>query len=85
VNPAFQSANKLASLTVAFKTIFNVQGDTARVYFECHLFNVAIDPQTGDPAWTGFSHVAFNGATRKINGGWLFANANLTIAPVPVP
>jgi hypothetical protein len=85
VNPAFQPSNKLVSLTAAYKTLFNVHGDTARVYFECHLFNVAIDPGTGNPAWKAVSHVAQNGAARKVHGHWRFSHATLTIPPVPTP
>jgi len=85
VAPAFQPSNKLVSLTPAYKTFFDVHGDTASIYFECHLFNVAIDPETGNPAWTAAGHVAFHGATRKVKGRWLFAQINVTTAPVPIP
>jgi hypothetical protein len=85
VAAAFQPSNKLVSLTPAYKTFFDVHGDAARIYFECHLFNVAIDPETGNPAWTAAGHVAFNGATRKVKGRWLFAQSNVTTAPVPTP
>jgi hypothetical protein len=85
VNPAFQPSNKLVSLTAAYKIVFKVHGDSAGVYFECHLFNVAIDPGTGNPAWKAVGHVAQNGAARKVHGRWRFAHANLTIPPVPTP
>jgi hypothetical protein len=82
---SFQPANKFVSLAPAYKTQFNIQGQVAGVYFECHYFNVAIDPATGTPFWTAASHVVFNGGARKVEGRWLFAYANAPAAGIPIP
>jgi hypothetical protein len=54
------------------------------VYFECHYFNVAIDPAS-KPLWTAASHANFNGSARKVNGRSLFSYADAAAPPVPVP
>ena len=82
---SFQPANKFVSLAPSYKTSFDIHGKRANVYFECHYFNVAIDPNTGNPFWTAASHASFNGATRKVDGHWLFSYAIGGIAPVPIP
>ncbi len=82
---AFQAANKFVALTPSYKESFDVHGDTATVYFECHYFNVAIDPATQRPLWTAASHASFNGLARKVNGRWLFSYAIGAVPPVPIP
>jgi hypothetical protein len=85
LSPAFQATNKLVALTPSYKELFNVRGNTAAVYFECHYFNVAIDPATQRPFWTAVSHASFNGLARKVDGRWLFSYANGAVPPVPIP
>jgi hypothetical protein len=85
LSPAFKAANKLVALTPSYKEFFDVHGNTAAVYFECHYFNVAIDPATQSPSWTAVSHASFNGLARKVDGRWLFSYANGAVPPVPVP
>jgi len=85
LSPAFQATSKLVALTPAYKEFFNVQGNTAAVYFECHYFSVAIDPATQRPFWTAVSHASFNGLARKVDGRWLFSYANGAVPPVPIP
>jgi len=85
VSGAFQPANKFVALTPSYKEAFVIHGNTATVYFECHYFNVAIDPATEKPLWTAVAHAAFIGSARKINGRWLFSYANAPVPPVPVP
>jgi hypothetical protein len=85
-----QAANKLVSLTPAFKTKYVPVKDAngqwrSSVYFECHYFDVSLDAATGLPNWTAKSHVDFNGEARKIDGRWLFTYATSTSVPVPVP
>jgi hypothetical protein len=85
VSGSFQPANKFVSLAPAFLTEFGVHGNTATVYFQCHYFNVAINPATGKPFWTAASHLVFDGTTSKIHGTWLFSHANVPVAGVPTP
>ncbi|HWX33807.1 MAG TPA: hypothetical protein VNZ53_41060 [Steroidobacteraceae bacterium] len=82
---SFKPANKFVSLAPSYKTSFDVHGNTATVYFECHYFNVAIDPATGKPLWTAASHVAFDGSAEKVQGTWLFSHANGPVAGIPIP
>jgi len=82
---SFQAANKLISLAPAYKTSFDIQGNKAAVYFECHFFNVAVDANTGKPLWTAASHLTFNGLALKVDGQWKFAFGKATIPPVPLP
>jgi hypothetical protein len=82
---SFQPQNKFVSLAPAYKTQFDVQGNTASVYFECHYFNVATDPTTVNPLWTAASHVTFDGSASKVNGNWLFSQANAYKPGVPIP
>ena len=85
VAASFQPANKLISLGPSYKTSFDIQGNTAVVYFECHYFNVAIDPNSGKPFWTGAAHITFNGLARKVHGQWKFAFNHAAVPPVPLP
>jgi hypothetical protein len=82
---SFKMANKFVSLAPSYKTSFHIHGDTSTVYFECHYFNVAIDPGTGKPLWTAASHLAFDGSAQKVEGTWLFSHANGPVAGVPIP
>jgi hypothetical protein len=85
-----QATNKWVSLTPAFKTKFvPVKGNdgqwTSSVYFECHYFDVSLDPTTGQPRWTGKSHVNLVGEAKKIEGRWKLTSASASAVPVPVP
>ena len=82
---SFRLANKFVSLAPAYKTRFDIHGNTAKVYFECHYFNVATDPVTGKPLWTQASHIQFDGRAVKEEGRWLFSYADAPAAGVPVP
>jgi hypothetical protein len=82
---SFQQANKFVSLAPSYLTNFNIHGNTSTVYFQCHYFNVAIDPNTNKPLWTSVSHVVFDGSAKKVHGSWLFSHANSPVAGVPVP
>ena len=82
---SFQAANKLISLAPAYKTSFDIQGNRAAVYFECHFFNVAVNPTTGKPLWTPASHLTFDGLALKVGGGWKFAFSEVGVASVPLP
>ena len=84
-----QPANKLVSLTPAFKTKYvPVKTDgqwTSSVYFECHYFDVSLNPATGQPSWTAKSHVNLYGEAKKIDGRWLLTRVSSSAVGVPVP
>lgn len=89
VGGSWQPANKFISLSPAYNTKFvPVKKDgqwTSSVYFECHYFNVALNPATGQPFWTAVSHVDLDGEASKIDGRWLLTQASGAAVPVPVP
>ena len=90
VAPAFQPANKFVSLSPAYKTKFVPGRDDSgqwksSVYFECHYFDVSLNPATGLPLWTAKSHVDLDGEARKIDGRWLLTYVSSSAVPVPVP
>jgi hypothetical protein len=85
-----QPANKFVSLSPAYKTKFvPVRGNDGQwkssVYFECHYFDVSLNPATGLPFWTVKSHVNLDGEARKTDGRWLLTQASASAVPVPVP
>ena len=84
-----QAANKFVSLSPAFKTKYvPVRTDgqwTSSVYFECHYFDVSLNPATRQPFWTAKSHVYLNGEAEKIEGQWLLTRASTSAVGVPVP
>ena len=62
-------ANKFVSLSPAYKTKYVPIKDagewTSSVYFECHYFDVSLNPATGQPFWTAKSHVSLDGEAQK--------------------
>ena len=84
-----QQANKFVSLSPAYKTKYVPVEDagqwTSSVYFECHYFDVSLNPATGLPFWTAKSHAALTGEAQKINGRWLLTHATASTPGVPVP
>ncbi|HTR66569.1 MAG TPA: hypothetical protein VMH85_12395 [Terriglobales bacterium] len=90
VSGGLQQANKFVSLSPAYKTKYVPvkTGDgqwKSSVYFECHYFDVSLDPATGLPSWTAKSHVNLNGEARKIHGRWLLTKVSSSAVSVPVP
>jgi hypothetical protein len=90
VSGGLQAANKFVSLSPAFKTKFvPVKDDDGQwkssVYFECHYFDVSLNPATGQPFWTAKSHVDLDGEAEKIDGRWLLTRATSSAVGVPVP
>jgi hypothetical protein len=90
VSGGLQPTNKFVSLSPAYKTKFvPVKGRNGRwkssVYFECHYFDVSLDPATGQPFWTAKSHVALDGEAKKVDGRWLLTHVSSSAVPVPVP
>lgn len=85
-----QAANKFVSLSPAYKTKFVPVRDEedqwkSSVYFECHYFDVSLNPATGQPFWTAKSHVDLDGEARKIDGRWLLTRVTSSAVPIPVP
>jgi hypothetical protein len=90
VSGGLQQANKFVSLSPAYKTKFAPLRDRdgnwkASVYFECHYFDVSLDPTTSLPLWAAKSHVDLNGEAKKIDGRWLFTHVSSSVVSVPVP
>src|SRR6202161_1225450 len=85
-----QQTNKFVSLSPAYKTKYvPVKDDdgqwTSSVYFECHYFDVSLNPATSLPFWTAKSHVDLDGEARKIDGRWLLTRVTSSAVGVPVP
>ncbi len=84
-----QAANKLVSLAPEYKTKFVPVYEDGRwkssVYFECHFFDVSLNPATGLPFWTAKSHLELDGVAKKINGKWLLTQASSATAGIPIP
>ena len=85
-----QQTNKFVSLSPAYKTKYVPVKDydgqwKSSVYFECHYFNVALNPATGQPFWTAVSHVDLDGEAKKIDGRWLLTKVSSSAVSVPVP
>jgi hypothetical protein len=85
-----QQMNKFVSLSPAFKTKYVPVRDEdgqwkSSVYFECHYFDVSLDPTTGQPSWTAKSHLDLDGEAKKINGRWLLTRVSSSVVGVPVP
>ena len=90
VSGGLQPTNKWVSLTPAYKTKFVPVRDRdgqwkSSVYFECHYFDVSLDPTTGLPLWAAKSHVDLDGEARKIKGRWLLTKVTSSAVSVPVP
>ena len=81
----FQPANRFVSLAPSYKTEILASGSDANIYFQCHFFNVAPNPATGQPLWAATVHLAFNGTATKPGNQWLFSSANVQLVSVPLP
>ena len=84
-----QQANRFVSLSPEYKTKFvPVYEDgqwKSSVYFECHYFDVSLNPATGLPFWTAKSHVDLDGVAKKINGKWLLTQVSSSAVGIPIP
>ena len=90
VSGGMQIANKFVSLSPAYKTKYVPVKDNdgqwkSSVYFECHYFDVSLDPTTGLPLWAAKSHVDLDGEAKKIDGRWLLTKVSSSAVSVPVP
>jgi hypothetical protein len=55
------------------------------VDFECHYFDVSLNPATGLPFWTAKSHVDLDGVAKKIDGKWLLTQVSSATVGIPIP
>ncbi len=90
VSGGMQQDNKFVSLSPAYKTKYvpvKEHGNQwkSSVYFECHYFDVSLNPATGQPFWTAKSHVDLDGEAKKIDERWLFTRVSSSAVGVPAP
>ena len=83
VSAPFQPANRFVSLAPSYKTTFSIHGATATGHFECHFFNVAINPNTGLPLWAPVQHLGADMLARNEGGQWRFSY--LIVSPTGIP
>lgn len=74
---SFQPGNRFISLSPTYKIHFDILGNTASVYFECHYFDAN--------NWQDRTHIAFDGTAEKVEGRWLFSHADAPGVGVPYP
>lgn len=65
-----------AALTSISRTHFDVHGDMADVYFECHYFDVATGVKMADVSF-GLPGQPGSGQARRVNGKWLLSFAEV--------
>jgi hypothetical protein len=80
---SFQIPRVWVSLAPSFKTAFDVLGNTATMFFECHYFDVSTTP----PVWKsdvsyGVAGQPLTGQARKVNGKWLLSYAVVAFPPL---
>ena len=76
---SFQAPNKFIVLTPSYLTSFNISGNTATAYWECHYYDVSTTP------WTAKVKIQTRPTFQKVNGSWLFSSIDATPAGIPVP
>jgi len=84
VSAPFQPANRFVSLAPSYKTTFNIHGNMANGHFECHFFNVAPNPATGQPLWTATQHLGADVLASNVGGNWLFSYVRVSPTGIPV-
>ena len=70
----FRLGNNWASLTPTYRTTFEVYGDTADVYWECHYFDVKTGVKEADGS-IGLLGIPSSAQARKVKGRWLLSYA----------
>ncbi len=76
---SFQAPNKFIVLTPSYSTSFDISGDTATGYWECHYYDVSTTP------WTAKSKIQTNTSFQRVKGHWLFSSIDATPAGIPIP
>lgn len=79
VGGSFQTGSKLIVLTPSYSTSFDISGDTAIGYWECHYYDVSTSP------WTAKVKIRTNTTFQKVRGNWLFTAIDASPAGIPVP
>jgi hypothetical protein len=76
---SFQAPNKFIVLTPSYLTSFDISGDTATGYWECHYYDVSTSP------WTAKVKIQTSSSFQRVKGHWLFSSINATPAGIPIP
>jgi hypothetical protein len=76
---SFQTGSKLIVLTPSYKTSFDISGDTATGYWECHYYDVSTTP------WTAKVKIQTDSSFERVKGHWLFSSIDATPADIPIP
>ena len=86
VSGSFQPDHKWVELGPAYKTSFDIHGNTATVYFECWYFDASkYDPTSKLPILTLMSHPTAQGTATKVDGVWLLSFITGPPAELPAP
>jgi hypothetical protein len=78
---SFVLGRNWVSLSPSFKTYFDIHGDTAEVYFECHYFDVATGLKEADVSF-GVPGMPETGQATKVNGVWLLSFGQAAFPPL---
>jgi hypothetical protein len=76
---SFQAPAKFIVLTPSYSTSFDISGDTATGYWECHYYDVSTTP------WTAKAKIRTNTSFQKRKGHWLISSIDATPAGIPIP
>ena len=76
---SFQAPNKLIVLTPSYLTSFDISGDTASGYWECHYYDVSTTP------WTAKVKIQTSASFQRVRGNWLISSIDATPAGIPIP
>lgn len=76
---SFQASNKFIVLTPSYLTSFDISGDTATGYWECHYYDVSATP------WTAKVKIQTNTSFQKVKGHWFLSSIEATPAGIPIP
>jgi hypothetical protein len=78
---SFQLGRDWVSLAPSFKTLIDVHGNTADLYFECHYFDVPTGTKQSDVSY-GLLGDPSSGQARKVHDQWLLSYAVVGFPPL---
>ena len=78
---SFVLGRNWVSLAPSFKTYFDIHGNTAEVYFECHYFDVVTGLKKADASF-GVPGMPETGQARKVGGVWLLSFGQAASPPL---
>lgn len=78
---SFQLGRDWVSLAPSFKTLIDVHGNIADLYFECHYFDVPTGTKQSDVSY-GLLGDPSSGQARKVDGQWLLSYAIVGFPPL---